>query len=67
MMGIILILASMMFYGFSIVTTNHVLSDPSFDDVAMYDRYFYLFLFQIPVYLASIGLDSAFGKTVVFT
>lgn len=67
LIGVATILVSMMLYGFSIVLTNHVLSDKSFDDISKYDRYFYLFLFQVPVYAATIGIDMFFGKSIAFT
>lgn len=67
LIGVGLILVSMMLYGFSIVLTNHVLSDKSFDDISKYDRYFYLFLFQIPVYAATIAFDLFMGKSISFT
>lgn len=66
--GILLLLASMACYGFTIVITNQVLSGPEFDDVSVMDRYFYMFLFQIPVYMASIFLSAPIsGETIYWT
>lgn len=66
--GIVLLLCSMACYGFTIVITNQVLSGPEFDDVSVMDRYFYMFLFQIPVYAASILLSAPIsGETIYWT
>ena len=65
--GMILLLVSGLIGGIAIVKTNHVLSDHSFDDISKYDRYFWMFLFQIPVYAVSIASDLLLGKSIAFT